>query len=544
MKTVLLQMTLALVSCTSVLGQVGLSDAKIKLLDSIVGQDVPDNAPGIATAIIQNGRVIYEKYAGFADLEVKSPINNATRFNIASNGKQFTALAILSLVNDKKLKLSDDLRIYFPELYSALKDEITIRNLLNHTSGIRDCYDLWSLQGYTWWEKSFNNEDVLRLIQDQSELNFRPGTKYLYSNTNYILLALIVEKITNRSFTDYTNEMFNKLNMPNTSFENNHTKIRGQIARAYFNFGTWSTYDWIWEVCGDGNIFSSLKDQINWEQLIQGMGSTKIDRDIIIQGQKPIDLSNFPNYGYGLEFGSYKGLDYSFHEGATGAWKATVLRFPQQNISFLTLTNSGKTIPSSQTRQMVDLILDLDQDKSNYNTTPVGIGKYVSEDEILGTYLTENDFSFTFEKRDKRVFLKRVGRNDVELVREADNIFRQKFDPAFKQEFTFNPDGRLMVTAYYTDHAPYSLIKTNSIQKGYDFKKINGQYFSHETKTLITISHREDNVYEVIFRPDYKTSGLLVSKDKMLVDFYSLEFMDNDIFLNGDRIKKVRYTRI
>ena len=101
-----------------------------------------------------------------------------------------------------------------------------------------------------------------------------------------------------------------------------------------------------------------------------------------------------------------------------------------------------------------------------------------------------------------------------------------------------------MVTAYYTDHAPYSLIKTNSIQKGYDFKKINGQYFSHETKTLITISHREDNVYEVIFRPDYKTSGLLVSKDKMLVDFYSLEFMDNDIFLNGDRIKKVRYTRI
>ncbi len=528
---------------TSTVGQITLSASQIKLLDSIAIQDVPANAPGIATAIIQNGEVIYEKYAGYADLTNNTLIKNSTRFNIASNGKQFTALAILSLIDKKQIRLSDDIRKWFPNLYPTIKEKITVQYLLNHASGIRDCYDLWSLQGYTWWEKSFNNNDVLTLIEQQSDLNFKPNTKYLYSNTNYIILALLVEKVSKKSFVEYTNEMFKQLNMPNTSFEGDFTKIRGQIARSYFNFGTWTTYDWIWNVCGDGNIFSTLEDQVQWEKLVQGKSNTTFNRKTILQSQQIIKGSKFNNYGYGLEFGKYKNLQYSFHEGATGAWKATVIRFPQKNISFVTLTNTGKSIPYNQTRQMADVIFDLKSENAYLVTKPTSIGKLVSEDGILGTYLTENDFAFTFDKKEDKIFLKRVGRNDVELEREADNIFHQKFDPAFKQEFTTNLNGEMQVTAYYTNHSPYTLTKSENIRKDFNFIKINGDYFNKETNTTINVNYLNGEFYEITLGMEYKTKGLLVSNTKMLVDFYSLEFREEELLLNGERIKQVKYKR-
>ncbi len=534
---------LTILSHAAVLGQTTLSAKQIEILDSISTQDVPENAPGIATAIIQDGKVIYEKYAGFADLSESTRINNLTRFNIASNGKQFTALAILTLIDNKKLKLSDDIRKWFPNLYHDIKEKITIQSLLNHTSGIRDCYDLWSLQGYTWWEKSFDNHTVLNLIQEQNDLNFKPTSKYLYSNTNYILLALIVEKVSKQPFVAYTNEMFKQLNMPNTSFEDDHTNIYGQIAKAYFNFGTWTTYDWIWNVVGDGNIFSTLEDQIQWEKLVQSKGMTTMNRKIISQSQQPIKNSNFKNYGYGLEFGAYKGLDYTFHEGATGAWKATIIRFPERNVSMITLTNTGKAIPSSQTKQMADVVLHLKSSEAYLITKPPKIGEYVSEDEILGTYLTVSDFAFTFEKKDGQLYLKRIGRNDVEIVREAENKFHQKFDPDFKQEFTTNSRGELQVTAYYINHDPYSLTKVNPIEDSFDFKSINGEYFNSETNTTLNIVYQEGMNYEITFRNVYKTKGLLVSTNKMLVDFYSLEILNGELLLNGERIKNVKYSR-
>jgi hypothetical protein len=337
--------------------------------------------------------------------------------------------------------------------------------------------------------------------------------------------------------------MFNQLNMPNTSFESDFTKIRGQIARAYFNFDTWITYKWIWNVCGDGNIFSSLEDQIQWEKLVQGKGISTFSRKTILQSQEIIKGSKFDNYGYGLEFGKYKDLDYSFHEGATGAWKATVIRFPQKNLSILTLTNTGKSTPNTQTRQMADIILELKPVEAYLVTKPTSIGKYVSEDEILGTYLTEGDFAFIFEKKDNKVFLIRVGRNDVELEREADNIFHQKFDPAFKQEFTTNSKGEKQITAYYINHSPYSLTKVNKIENGFEFKSINGDYVNLETNTTITIKYLEGMDYKIIFRNDYKTKGLLVSANKMLVDSYSLELRNGALFLNGERMKEVKYVR-
>lgn len=546
MKWIVLIITLFQVTVSN--AQQSITEAEIQKLDSIALQDVPAGAPGIATAIIRNGKLIYKKTGGYASLADSSLITGKSRFNIASNGKQFTAMAVLTLVESGKLKLSDDIRTCFPGLFPKVKDPITIRNLLNHTSGIRDCYDLWSLQGYTWWEQSFSNADVLNLIRKQEDLNFRPGSDYLYSNTNYILLAMLVEKRSGKSFTTYTNELFRKLNMPNTSFESDYTRIRGPIARAYFNFGSWTTYNWIWNVCGDGNLFTTLDDQIQWELLLQGGGKTSLKRDLLEKLKQPLLTTVFRNYGYGVEFGKYKGMDYRFHEGATGAWKATVLRFDKPQTTILTLTNTGKAIPSIQSRQMADVLFSLKQDAAYLVTKPAKTGDTVSLEEIQGVYLTPEDFTFQFEIRDNKLFLKRIGRNDVELEREAANIFHQKYDPLFKQEFTKTPGGTLQVTAYYINHAPYSLVKQDADFSAFNKESLNGTYHNPETGAVIDIKYQEGKTYLIKQGSNDASSGLLITPGKLLYDFYALRFDPvkgniETFFLNGDRIRNVKFIR-
>lgn len=512
-------------------------------LEAIAVQDVPPHAPGIAVAVIKDGGISYSKYAGYADFTDSSLIGKNTRFNIASNGKQFTALAILTLIELKKISLADDIRKWLPQIYPQIKEKIRIQDLLNHTSGIRDCYDLWSLQGYTWWEQSFGNEDVLKLLSQQKELNFKPGSRYSYSNSNYILLALLIERVTGKSFVAYTNELFQKLGMPNTSFESNYQTIKGPIARAYFNFGTWTTYNWIWNVCGDGNLFTTLEDQIQWEKLLQGKGKSNISQAALVKSQQPIPSSKFKNYGYGLEFGTYKGLPYQFHEGATGAWKATTVRFPQQKLSIITFTNSGKTIPAQQTREMADLLLKLQPNAAYFKVRPSKIGDYVSDESIQGMYLTESNFSFQFEKKDGILYLKRLGRNDVALERESANIFRQKFDTAFKQEFTYTPNGTLQVTAYYTEHAPYSLTKQPELPTNFEFNSLNGTYTNDETNVTISIKHNTGKNYTIQFGTSETSIGVLIATNKILVNGYLVETNKEGFLLSRDRIQNVRFIK-
>ena len=547
-KIAVLILFVCLLAENSILGQNNLSKQQLKKLDSIATQDVPKNAPGIATAIVENGKVVFEKYAGLADFTDSASIGKNTRFNLASNGKQFTALAILTLIDDGALSLSDDIRKFLPSLYPNIQSNITIENLLNHSSGIRDVYDLWSLKGLTWWEHSFDNQDVLELIERQQDLNFTPNTEYLYSNTNYILLALIIEKVSGRSFTAFTNEMFANLNMPNTSFIQDYSKIRGPIARAYFNFDTWTTYDWIWNVAGDGNIFSTLPDQIQWEKIVQGKGKSSVDKSIIRKSQTLVNSSIVKQYGYGLEFGKYKDLNYKFHEGATGAWKATVIRFPDSNIAMITLTNTGKSVPSMQTRQMADVVFDLKEDAKYFVTRPEEIGLYVSEDEVLGTYSTSDNFTFEFvKKEDGKLYLKRIGRSDNELIREADNIFHQKFDPNFKQEFAKNAQGEMEVTAYYINHSPYTLTREKSNWTDYNYQALNGRYENAETNTSVEIRHSTDKDYQVIIG-NQENAGLLITPTKLLVNNYVFEFVKGanlieSMSLDADRIKNIKFAR-
>jgi CubicO group peptidase (beta-lactamase class C family) len=510
------------------------------LLQRIATQDVPPRSPGIATGIVKNGKVIFSLCAGLANLSDSSAIDADSRFNIASNGKQFTALTILWLADSGLLSLQQDIRKYLPSLYPSIKQPITIAHLLTHRSGIRDVYDLWSLKDITWWKMSYSNLDVIQLISQQTQLNSIPGSEYRYSNSNYLLLASIIEKVTGKSFVQVTRQLFDRLGMFHTGFEDNYQQIKGPVAHPYFNFSTWSNYNWIWNACGDGNLFSTLSDQLRWEQLIQKKSSDRLGK-LIQKSQLPIN-PKWPEYGAGLEFGKYKQQNYRFHEGATGAWKATVIRFGD-TLSLLTLTNSGKTIPYDQTRQMADVLLQLNNDNTkSWATAPEQVGPWYDSTAVTGIYQTSNNFTFRFELREGILYLIRSGRNDIKLTRASANCFQQSNDPAFKLAFTKNEKGEEIVTAYYTTHAPYSLKKIDKDISLFNAASLNGDYINDETGVSLSIQHDKDRSFRVLLNTNERV-GLLINPARMMIDNYQLDITWKNkqpvILLQGDRIKNV-----
>lgn len=522
-----------------------LTEKEIQAIDSLLIMDVPEGAPGLAIGIVRNGRVIYENYAGYANLEDSALIDGRTRFNIASNGKQFTALTALQLAEQNQLNLDADIRNYLPGFFENVQKEITVKHLLNHTSGIRDFYGLLSLQGKTWWKIPLSNQDVLEMLKKQNELNFEPGSNYLYSNSNYVLLAEIIRSVYGQPFSAYTRALFDDLDMNSTSFEPDYSKISEPIARPYFNFDTWTSYNWISGIVGDGALFSTLPDQLKWEKIIQTQNSYPISADVVEKSQNPITGSDFDNYGFGIEFGEYQNEPLIFHNGATGAWKAITYRFPERNLAIVIMTNSGKVLSSLTIKSVSDVLLGEKNTKETYSLAPGEIGERKEIDEVLGTYQNEDGFTFRFVERDGSLYLLRDGRSDTQLIRESANVFHQWNDSTFKQEFTHNSDNSMQVTAYHTSHAPYALTRIEADFTNYDFSSPEGRYLNSETDVLLEIIYAGDKNYKVnVAGREY--AGQLLKPSLLKAGNYSIhinyeEDQGINLQLDGDRIRNVNF---
>lgn len=523
-----------------------LTSAQCAAVEKIFMADIPAGGPGGALGIVRNGEIIYTKYAGLADLETNRPIDAHTRFNVASNAKQFTALATLQLAQAGKLNLEDDIRKYLPSLYPEIKESITIAQLINHTSGIRDVYNLWSFQGITWWKKTLTNEDALALLRLQRELNFPPGSQYLYSNSNYILLTRIIAEVTGVSFREYTDVLFKDLGMANTNFVSDHKDMGPNIGRPYFNFDTWSTYKWQTDLHGDGSLFSTLPDQLAWELFVQQGKLPNHPEALLQRSQEPVDATT--DYGFGLEHGSYRGVPIRWHDGSTGAWDASFIRFPEQGLTIVASDNSGKFGTYQLVRSIADVLLEDVFNEPAFQTEPTTVGQEIPVEKILGTYLTGNGYAFKFKLVDGALFLERDGRNDVELELEKGNIYRQKFDPDFKQEFTWDEEKGMQVTAYYWAHAPYSLTRSNVDWSAYDFTALEGTYYNDELDLTYEVIYAEDHQYQ--FKTmGKKRRGEMYGGDKLLMNGNNIFVKRNDagkivaLLLNDDRVRNLCFVR-
>ena len=296
-------------------------------------------APGAAVAVIRDGVATNHVY-GYAELERRERITSATNFRLASVTKQFTAAAILLLVEDGKLSLDESLRARFPSLPAATAS-ITIRHLLTHTSGLIDYEDVIP-ESLT---RQLHDSDVLSLLESQDRTYFAPGTSYRYSNSAYALLALIVSQISGNSFAQFLkSRIFRPLHMDNTvAFEDGISTVSHRAYGYTENNGTWQRTDQSQTsaVLGDGGIYSSLDDLAKWDAALYDERLLK--RGSLEAAFAPATKTDDPNIDYG--FGWRITGETLWHSGETMGFRNVIVRYPRRRLTVIVLTNRNEPEP-------------------------------------------------------------------------------------------------------------------------------------------------------------------------------------------------------
>ena len=314
--------------------------------------------PGCALGVVQNGQMVFAKGYGLANLDWGIPISPSTSFDIGSVSKQFTATAIALLEIDGVLSIDDDVRKWIPEL-PEYERTITIRHLLNHTSGIRDYLTLMDLAGFDF-NNVFDEFDGVEIITRQRALNFEPGSEFLYSNSGYLLLANIVRRATDKSLRQFLEErVFDPLGMAHTSIWDLNTEVVHERATGYSGqTGSWAIdHAWNFQMGGDGQVLTSIEELAKWDAnfydpVVGGQGL--LDR---LHTRGILNDGDTINYALGLTVDEYRGLERVQHGGAWAGFRAMITRFPQLHTSFIVECNSGDANAGAYADRAADAVL-------------------------------------------------------------------------------------------------------------------------------------------------------------------------------------------
>lgn len=313
--------------------------------------------PGCAVAAEVDGRPVISRAYGAANLELGVPASDGTVYEAGSVSKQFTAAAIVLLAQDGRLSLDDDVRRHVPEL-PDYGQTITLRHLLTHTSGLRDWGAVAELEGWPRGTRAVTHDHVLEIIARQRSLNHAPGAEYIYSNSNYNLLAIIVERITGGSLGAFTRaRLFEPLGMTHTGWRDDHRAIVAGRATAYARSSAgWRTEMPFEDAHGNGGLLTTVGDLLIWNRALSNgrLGEAfmaEMLRPGVIEGGRPI------TYASGLMVQTWAGRNEVAHSGATGGYRAWLGRYPDQRVSVALLCNAGDVSPVVVGRSVADLLL-------------------------------------------------------------------------------------------------------------------------------------------------------------------------------------------
>jgi CubicO group peptidase (beta-lactamase class C family) len=337
----------------------GPGDKTTAAVDEVFTDLAKLGSPGCALGVYRDGKIIYARGYGLANLEENIPITPASVFDIGSTSKQFTAASILLLEKQGKLSVNDDVRKYVPEL-PDYGQKITILHLLNHTSGLRDYLTLMELAGINT-DSVTTDEDALALIIRQKALNFVPGSDWLYSNTGFFLLSVIVKRVSGRTLREFAAEnIFSPLGMTHTQYRDDHTSVVPGRAMAYDPKEHADGYVLsvsYFEQTGDGAVHTSVEDLQKWDENFYSaqIGGKEFLAEIQEQGK--LNSGKVLDYAKGLFIEDYRGLHTVSHGGAWGGYRAELLRFPEQHFSVACLCNLGTADPSKRAHEVADIYL-------------------------------------------------------------------------------------------------------------------------------------------------------------------------------------------
>jgi CubicO group peptidase (beta-lactamase class C family) len=348
--------------------------------------------PGCALGVVHDGKLEYQKGFGMASLELGVPITPRTVFDIGSTSKQFTATSIVLLAQEGKLTLDDDIRKFIPELpeYGHI---ITLRHMLHHTSGLRDYIGLLSLAG-AQQEAVTTDADALAILVKQRGLNYKPGEDYLYSNSNFFLLSLVVKKVTGKTLKEFAQEnIFKPLGMAHTEILDDHTKVIPGKAASYAPRRGAAGYFSVtsnWEQTGDGAVQTTIEDLAKWDD---NFYHPKVGGEALMRELQTVGVLNDGSkimYALGLRVDMYRGLRQVSHGGSWAGFRTELMRFPDQHFTAIVQCNVADSNPSDLAQQVAEVYLEK---QLAAKPAPVMEKASIAADQLAGTYFSSESLT-------------------------------------------------------------------------------------------------------------------------------------------------------
>ncbi|HEX8247761.1 MAG TPA: serine hydrolase domain-containing protein [Pyrinomonadaceae bacterium] len=405
-------------------------DEAAKKADAFLAQWDKNDMPGCGVGAVKDGRLVYKRAFGMANLDYDVPNTTSTLFNLASASKPFTAMSIALLAQQGKLSLDDDIRKHVPEI-PKYDETVTIRHLIHHTSGIRE-YQALIFFGGRDTDNALNDKTILNMLARQKNLSFKPGSKYQYSNSNYHLLGIIVGRASGKSLRAFAEEnIFKPLGMKNTMFFDNRFEVVKNRAAGYRVNPDKSirARSSLFDLVGGGGVLTTVEDLYLWEQ---NFYEPKIgNKELLLMMTTPGTLNSGEkiNYGFGLFHNEYKGLPVIKHSGNMTGYRAQLVSFPEQKFTVIALCNNMAIFPSAIAEKLADIYLEgqlkpaVPSQKRAAETLPPAIA--LSEKEALryvGIYAhPESGKVFKLSLKDGKLINSGIFKNDVPVTPVSEN---------------------------------------------------------------------------------------------------------------------------
>ena len=429
-------------------------------VDELFAEWDTEDSPGAAVGVFKDGRIVYARGFGVANLDYGIPITPQSVVRIGSISKQFVAMCIAILAEQGRISFDDDIRAYLPQM-RQYEETVTIRHLLHHTSGIREYLTLVDLIGRPEGSVfGYTTRELVELLARQQALAFDPGDQFSYTNSGYFLLAQIVSRVSGMTASAFAREnVFDPLGMSHTRFYDDPNAIIPNQALGYSPTpeGGYRLDILRSDVIGDLGVITTVEDLLHWDSNFYenklGAGTKDLIATMFTRGRT--DAGEELSYALGLEFGSYRGLNTMGHGGSAVGYVAEFLQFPEQRFSVVVLSNLSSFRPGRLARQVADLYVadqftepsPADRQARPRTAPPEGITLSMGELEaFVGDFYSEElDFTYSFDVQEGSLQLELRG-DRIELLPRSDGRFGWG-----RRELSFVRDERGVVSGFTLD---------------------------------------------------------------------------------------------
>ncbi|WP_373056060.1 serine hydrolase [Zunongwangia sp. H14] len=470
-------------------------------VDQLMAEFSGKNVPGAAVMLMKNGKIIFSEGYGMANLAYNIPFTTDTPTNIGSTSKQFTAFAIELLAKQGKLSLDDDVRKYFPE-FPEFQHKVSIRNLLTHTSGYREFLNTLAMTGRDL-TSPLDQKMILKIIQNQPELQNEPGAQWNYNNTGFAILAALVERVTNEAFPVWMEKnVFKPLNMNHTLVRKNQYEVVKNRSVGY-NIAEGGNFQEVQDLggaMGAGGIYTTMEDLAKW---IRNLKDPKVgNKEIIKEMTTPFVLKNgdTTQYGLGLFITNYRGLKQIQHGGADVAHRSMLMYFPEIDAAVVTQSNNAGfaenlayQISDAFFSDYMKAVEEEENNKEEFSgrSYDYDVARF---DDLTGRYeLAEAPgFILTFSRDGDRIYTQATGQGEVDLYAVSDSLFKLKGVDA---EINFHINNKGTADSLtLNQHGKHLAKKLQWKPDAETLKEYTGHYFSKEIETMYSIEMEEEEL--------------------------------------------------